>query len=622
MGGKNSFYQPTSPNNTDEYQLPYKLEFTETSATCMGAPDMSYKTDIAMWNGGKNDAWNTARDPGYGMSYFDRKDLPFYWALADEFTIGDQYFQSVFTETNPNRLHFFTGSNGLSIGKKPHLSNDQGTDLDWETVAETLDKANVTWRLYQESDNFDDNGLAWFAKFNNAKPGENLYQRGMYRSKDVVAEFEADIKAKKLPQVSWIVAPTALSEHASNHPQDGEDLSARLLKVLGDPSYRDVYEKTAFILNYDEGGQFFDHAWTPTPPVDDKDGKSTVTTEGEVKDGLPIGLGYRVPLMVISPWSKGGYVVSEVFDHTSTIKFIEKRFGVKCPNISPWRLAVVGDLTSAFNFSSFNSSWPQMPDTSNNRNASEWECENLDGPKVPKNQSMPSQIPGTRPARPLPYQFNVDVLAKADSLEITFVNTGLATGAFYVQNMLTLTDKPRKYTVEAGKNLSDTWAIGASYHVTVYGPNGFLRAFQSSAPGTEARASLEYVPSAGSVKLFTSSHDAVIQNKQQDQEVKRAGDVTEVDISAAGHWYHFVVTAGKASWTFMGHMETGKDSVSDPKMASGQAHFFAKPHLIHPETPAKLRNWERKKYSKDSCFNWEVQNGNCSLPQDVVNIYV
>ena len=89
----------------EKYQLPYPLLFDDTSATCMTAPSMGYNWDISMWNGGLMDAWNTARNAGHGMAYFNRTDLPFYYALADAFTIGDQYFQSTFTATNPNRLH-------------------------------------------------------------------------------------------------------------------------------------------------------------------------------------------------------------------------------------------------------------------------------------------------------------------------------------------------------------------------------------------------------------------------------------------------------------------------------------------------------------------------------------
>jgi phospholipase C len=127
------------------------------------------------------------------------------------------------------------------------------------------------------------------------------------------------------------------------------------------------------IINYDEGGQFFDHHWSPNPPMGDWDGKSTVTVEGElikesydlIASGNSIGMGFRVPLFVISPWSrhKGGAVYSEVTDHTSVLKLVEKRFNITVPTISPWRRAVAGDLTHAFNFSAPDYSWPDLPST-------------------------------------------------------------------------------------------------------------------------------------------------------------------------------------------------------------------------------------------------------------------
>ena len=103
----------------------------------------------------------------------------------------------------------------------------------------------------------------------------------MYRSNNLTEEFANDVRNGNLTQVAWIVGPAALSEHARNHPQDGEDLSARLIKILGENE--EMYKKTVFILNYDEGGQFYDHLWSPTAPMNQPtDGQSTVSTHGEV----------------------------------------------------------------------------------------------------------------------------------------------------------------------------------------------------------------------------------------------------------------------------------------------------------------------------------------------------
>ena len=231
--------------------------------------------------------------------------------------MGDQYFQSTFTCTCPNRLHFFTGSNGLSVGQPASMENaEPNPGWDWVTTAELLEAKGVSWKVYQEEDNFDDNGFAWHDTFLKAKSGEPLFDKGMARQPDAILALESDVKADTLPQVSWVVAPAIKSEHAAYHPSAGEDWTARLLIAL--QANAQVYAKTAFVLNYDEGGQFYDHAWTPTPPMSEKEGVTTMSTEGEVNldatyqnETAPIGLGFRVPMAVISPWSRGNIVVSE-----------------------------------------------------------------------------------------------------------------------------------------------------------------------------------------------------------------------------------------------------------------------------------------------------------------------
>ena len=141
---------------------------------------------------------------------------------------------------------------------------------------------------------------------------------------------------------------------------------------------------------------------------------STITTEGELtKDtmfeippGNPIGLGFRVPLMIVSPWTRGGYVYSEVADHTSTIKFLEKRFGIECPNISPWRRAITGDLTQAFNFTHPDYTWPKLPKTTGDWIRTRIECAFEPPPEVPKIQKMPVQEQGTKKSRALDYHLD------------------------------------------------------------------------------------------------------------------------------------------------------------------------------------------------------------------------
>ena len=156
-------------------------------------------------------------------------------------------------------------------------------------------------------------------------------------SRDIVSAIEKDVLDGTLPQVSWIVAPEECSEHPSYPPENGADFIARVLDALtADP---DVWASTVFLINYDENDGFFDHVPPPVPAPG---------TPDEFVGNLPIGLGPRVPMFVISPWSRGGHVCSEVFDHTSVIRFLEILTGVVEPNISQWRRALCGDLTSAW----------------------------------------------------------------------------------------------------------------------------------------------------------------------------------------------------------------------------------------------------------------------------------
>lgn len=666
--GQPVFYQPL-PNGS--YQLPWHVDTLTTSGICMAAPTMNYLTDIAMWNSGRMDAWNTARDAGMGMGHFNASDLPYYYALADAWTIGDGYHQSTFTQTNPNRLHLFSGSNGLAgvpPSAIPILDNTEPTHpgFEWVTVAETLEAANVSWRVLQMPDNFDDNGLAWFESFQRASPGSALYEKGIATVPDLVASFTQLILDDALPQVLWIVGPTNLSEHASYHPSAGEDLSARLIGALNaNPA---VYAKTLFVLNYDEGGQFFDHAFPPTPPVDGSDGVSTVSTAGEVFLGLPMGLGFRVPLFIISPWSRGGFVVSEIFDHTSTIKLIEKRFNVSHPGISAWRRAVTGDLTSALDFSSPDFSWPAgLPDTSGYPAQSITECSTLPPPVPPAVQAMPVQEPGVRPSRPLPYSFLVsDAVAPAAggalTLTLTLNNSGAGGAPFVLYNLANGSATPRKYAVEAGKVASDVLPLGAAgaaaCSLSLTGPNGFVRVFSGdgSAASAALGASLSYSPSDSTVVItLTNSGAESVTFTITDLAYSVPGGPTwtvpvaggggsvrrSFDVSGSGRWYDFAATvasSGSGSDSsalatgavsprallapaatsflrrFMGRMEDGTPSTSDPAPASAPSladhvGFVAPADDAHPLVPDSVRFFELRERApthKDEAWTLEA----------------
>jgi len=612
-----SFYQPIG-SGADEVMLPFRVNKDKTSAMCMDAPEMDYECDMKIIDKGLFDSWNTARDPGFGMSFWTREDLPYYYKLCDNFLIGDQYYQSTFTCTNPNRLHLFSASNGLSVGQDAVLDNTEPRPgFNWITVAEQLQAINVTWKVYQQMDNFDDNGFAWFEAFQKARPGDALFENGLVRSVSLLDEFEKDLTNKALPQVSWIVGPTSKSEHATNHPSAGEDLTANILARL--KSYPDIYARTVFILNYDEGGQFFDHAWTPVPPIGPNGGVSSVPTTGEVNNNVmttvpaPIGLGFRVPLLVVSPFTRGNLVSSQVLDHTSVVQLLEKRFDFTSPNISPWRRLVAGDMLSCFNFDKPDYTWPSdLPDTSDYVRQGDIECKTLPPPEIPSVQSMPEQETGVRTSRALPYVFTVtDSYDQADgSFEVSIDGAASPAGAaFIVYDELALdSESPtRQYAVAAGSTVRDSFPSTStpsnssdgdiSYAYSLFGPNGFCRQF-SARQGNDklgAQASLSYdvVKLQVVLELTCSQSSAtpisfairdnaygLLQNEVVDV-IVQPGQTNSFRVSLASsqQWYDISVSATSTNQAnsassagfyrrFVGRMETGLDTTSDPAMSA------------------------------------------------------
>ncbi|MEK6397581.1 MAG: phospholipase domain-containing protein, partial [Terriglobus sp.] len=184
----------------------------------------------------------------------------------------------------------------------------------------------------------------------------------------------------------------------------------------------------------------------------------------------PIGLGPRVPMLVVSPWSMGGWTCSETFDHTSVLRFLEKRFGVEEPNISAWRRSICGDLTSAFDFAG-------TGDASIASYPAPKAIASLHKPySIPLEQTMPVQEPGTRPARALGYVLEANVRQEEQKLWLDLRNTGKLGAAFYVYDRMHLETAPRRYSVAAGDTLSDFWNVskGEGVDLEVHGPNGFF----------------------------------------------------------------------------------------------------------------------------------------------------
>jgi phospholipase C len=199
-------------------------------------------------------------------------------------------------------------------------------------------------------------------------------------------QFEYDAQNDKLPAVSWIIPTSYQSEHPEFMPAAGAAFIASKIEAIA--SNPDVWAKTVFILNYDENDGIFDHVVPPTPP----DG-----TPHEFVNGLPIGAGFRVPCVIVSPWTTGGWVCSQPFDHTSILQFLEQFTGVREPNISTWRRNTFGDLTAAFRFRHTSRKQPKLPDTNEPLILANYSSVNLPRPILPgTDQQLPQQEKGRR----------------------------------------------------------------------------------------------------------------------------------------------------------------------------------------------------------------------------------
>jgi phospholipase C len=598
--GESVFRQPGPHGAITSFHLDTHTTRSDHNASL----DHNWKGSHERWK--NHDAWIRAKTP-MTMGYFTRDDLPFYYALADAFTICDAYHCSLFGPTSPNRMFLFTGTSGLSAGYDGPLavrnallelnfSADPNNDhsvfqaFTWRTYAERLQAAGVSWKVYQEYDNYGDNALAYFAAFRGQHADPTLMQRGRgwaegstkenahdSRGEHLVAALANDVRNGTLPQVSWIVAPYIMCEHPSAGPGYGQSLTARLLAAIVDNP--EVWSKTVFLLNYDENDGLFDHMPPNLPALGPALGASTVSMEGESFGGEPVGLGPRVPMLAISPWSKGGYVNSQVFDHTSVIRFLEQRFGVQEPNISPWRRAVCGDLTSVFDFTSADAAQTRLPDTSAYI-ASADASRTLPRVTVPTTPSVPAQEQGQRPARALPYDLEVhcETDAARQSVALAFANNGVAGAAFNVY-AAGGAGGPWFFTVEAGKTLRHELLAGAgAYDISVHGPNGFRRYYRGGSAGGALQATAIAQPAQQTLLITlrntgAAAVGATVRAKgygdfHRDVSVGPGESVqTAIATQDSANWYDLEVTSAADphfAHRFAGHIETGAASFSDP----------------------------------------------------------
>ncbi|MGH8291392.1 MAG: phosphocholine-specific phospholipase C [Steroidobacteraceae bacterium] len=602
-GGKPVWFQPRM-DRPEESILPFHLDTRQTSAAFLQDLDHGWASQHGAIAGGRMNGWPLNKTD-MTMGYHLRPDVPFHSALADAFTVCDHYFCSIAGPTNPNRVMLWAGSiDPQGHGGGPYIDDDcwlytSGLKpFAWTTYVERLQSAGITWRVYQEglgwstdspmTGNYDDNALVYFEQFANAATNSELHQRAMRPAG--VDELRTDVLSGRLPQVSWIVTPAAFSEHPSYPPAYGAIYIARVLNAL--TADRQTWNKTVLFLNYDENDGLFDHVVPPQPPTPVLPGISTVSTEGEIHDTvnpnyprlytpdqLPYGLGPRVPMLVVSPWSKGGYVCSEVFDHTSVIRFLETRFGVREPNISAWRRAVCGDLTSAFDFGAYQSRATVLPSTADYWDLSYQESK-LSAATVPQHQpvELAAQEPGRRRARPLPYALELNLVTAPDSVHLHFENrstVGVCCTAFWDGS----DGLPRRYTLGAGHRLRDFVPLrnGQRLAMSVYGPNGFVRRIGGAGAMTlEVFGSLDShggmtvrLNNTGDRAMIAHIRDEAYGRSEHSVRIPGGGTAQRYfELEGTHHWYDFTVSAGQQQWRFAGHLETGRESFTDPAIGA------------------------------------------------------
>jgi phospholipase C len=506
------------PNPAGGSVLPFSLRVAaeragrpDSDIQYLGDLDHSWVGSTTAWAQGWNDAWIGVKTPAT-MTYYERRDIPLQYELAETFTFCDAYHCSVFGSTNPNRNYLVSGTTGFEPGSNARAVTNAAYSYDhagysWTTYAERLEAAGISWQVYQEWDNFTDNAIEYFVPFKRVgtkmlqavevpyrtteefydrlfgrtpaeqqrllaqlqqgrerlTPAERrLFDRGMFRSEpeSLVPRLRADIAAGRLPAVSWLVPSAVDSEHpGASTPVGSANLVHDVLDALA--SDRETWSKTVLFVNFDENDGYFDHVPPPVPPR---------PPSGEGDDwfeGKPIGLSVRVPMTVVSPWTIGGHVCSEVFDHTSVIRFLERWTGVEEPNISDWRRTVCGDLTSALDFDRQGRP-PRLEEPGPvPAPIARWH------PGAPADAVLPGQERGRRPLRALPYGPSVSALVdRQGRVELTLANRGKAAAHFAVYPYAGELEFPLHVDVERAHR-ERLVPAGDAYKLAVQGPNRF-----------------------------------------------------------------------------------------------------------------------------------------------------
>ncbi|RZL50358.1 MAG: phospholipase C, phosphocholine-specific [Pedobacter sp.] len=688
---------------------PFHVDINKTKITWQGGLPHSWNDQVAARNKGKFDKWVPVKSL-VSLAYYQREDIPFYYAMADAFTICDHHFCSSLTGTTPNRLFFWTGTirpeqnaNSVAAVNNSQAESRENIFVDWQTFPELLEDNGVSWKVYQNEiwtanlpegevddwlGNYGDNPLeyvkrhqvklsAYFrkngdrtahpalsaeevlTKYNQLSPREkNLIDKAFATNinnedylklapftfnneegkteklnipkEDIFEQFRKDVDTGKLPTVSWLVAPQRFSDHTSS-PLYGTWYVSDAIDIL--TKNPEVWKKTIFILTYDENDGYFDHLppFVAPKPEDTSTGKTSEGLETyadyEYKKDSPIGLGYRVPMMVASPWSKGGFVNSEVFDHTSSLMFLEKflthKTGktIKSDNISPWRRAICGDLTSIFRpYNGENLNTPARLKKNNvitdilnaKSKPAQVEPSQLEQAEIDKiNLKLPFekdasvhaavQEKGIKPACAIPYQLLVDADVEGDDIYINFAanktsfgqkleNKGAPFNVYAPGTYKNEAGKTWAYAINKVNNIRDNWKIAnfenGIYNLVVNGPNGFFRQFIGDKNDPLLSLSCVYEQSGvikkatGNIQLLLESLELETLQIQITDDVYKANTkiinlpanskkIVTLNLQKSKGWYDFkIVIKGKNNFSkhYAGHVETGEESITDPYM--------------------------------------------------------
>ncbi len=267
----------------------------------------NWKSAHADYDSGRMDGFVYSEGSSGTMGFYDRRDLSRYWNAADEFVLCDRYFTSVMSESAPNHLFLVAGTAGGII------DDNVPTALDFPPIFQQLDAAGVSWNVYSDT-------TSWYKRFSYVRKSPKAM--GNFKGS---RDFNADVLAGRLSQVSWVIGAPGGDEHPSANVQAGENSVADdIVNAIGKSTY---WPSAAVFVTWDDYGGFYDHV---APPQIDK-----------------YGYGFRVPCLVISPFAKAGYIDSTVNDHTSILKFIENRF--RLSSLSTRDAAATGFL-EAFDF--------------------------------------------------------------------------------------------------------------------------------------------------------------------------------------------------------------------------------------------------------------------------------